>query len=49
MWNSTIGIDQDPQAGTNSAIEASIYAPQRGGGMRAMEKQSAAAQIATQG
>lgn len=32
MWTNTIGIEQDPQAGSNSAIEASLRAPSHGGG-----------------
>jgi len=49
MWNTTIGMEANPQAGSNSAIEASLYAPQRGGGQRAMEKQANAAEMATKG
>ena len=41
MWTNTIGMEQDPQAGSNSVIEASIYAPQRGGGQRAARQQTA--------
>jgi hypothetical protein len=45
MWSNTIGIEQDPQAGTNSAIEASIYAPTRGGGNRAQRQAKAAEMV----
>ncbi|KAK9818392.1 hypothetical protein WJX72_011871 [[Myrmecia] bisecta] len=41
MWTKTIGLDQDPQAGSNSVIEASLNAPQFGGG-RASRRAAAA-------
>ena len=42
MWTNTIGQTADPQAGSNSAIEASIYAPGgRGGGNRAARQEKA--------
>lgn len=49
MWTNTIGQTQDPQSGTNSAIEASIYAPTRGGGNRAQRQEKAQQLIASGG
>lgn len=40
IWSNTIGLQQD-QAGTNSAIEASIYAPGGGGRNREAKRQRA--------
>lgn len=40
IWSNTIGLQQD-QAGTNSAIEASIYAPGGGGRGRQAKQQRA--------
>jgi hypothetical protein len=40
IWENTIGLQQD-QAGTNSAIEASIYAPGGGGRGRDARRQRA--------
>lgn len=40
IWSNTIGLQQD-QAGTNSAIEASIYAPGGGGRGRDAKRQRA--------
>jgi hypothetical protein len=47
MWTNTIGQIQDPQAGSNSVIEASIYAPTRGGGNRAARQEKAQQLIAS--
>lgn len=41
MWTNTIGMEQDPQAGSNAAVEASIYAPTRGGGNRIARQEKA--------
>ncbi|GAX80609.1 hypothetical protein CEUSTIGMA_g8044.t1 [Chlamydomonas eustigma] len=49
MWTNTIGQIQDPQAGSNSVIEASIYAPTRGGGNRAARQEKAQQLIASSG
>lgn len=40
IWSNTIGLQQD-QAGTNSAVEASIYAPGGGGRGREAKRQRA--------
>jgi hypothetical protein len=40
IWANTIGIESE-QAGTNAAIEASIYAPGGGGRGRAHKQQRA--------
>lgn len=41
MWTNTIGVEQDPQAGSNSVIEASLRAPSHGGGGRAARRERA--------
>jgi len=41
MWTNTIGQTQDPQAGSNSAIEAQIYAPTHGGSKRTERREMA--------
>ena len=48
MWTNTIGLDQDPQAGSNAAVEASIYAPSVGGSKR-KERQDLAQQLVQAG
>ncbi len=49
MWTNTIGQIQDPQAGSNSVIEASIYAPGRGGGGNKVQRQEKAQQLIASG
>lgn len=46
MWANTIGLDADPQAGSNAAVEAAINAPQFGSGRVA--RRAAAAEAARQ-
>jgi hypothetical protein len=41
MWTNTIGMEQDPQAGSNAAIEASIYAPSHGTSTRTQRRELA--------
>ncbi|GFH22941.1 uncharacterized protein HaLaN_20480 [Haematococcus lacustris] len=45
MWTNTIGLEQDPQAGSNSVIEAQIYAPTHGGGGKRTERRELAQQL----
>uniref|UniRef100_A0A7S3VN04 CCHC-type domain-containing protein n=2 Tax=Dunaliella tertiolecta TaxID=3047 RepID=A0A7S3VN04_DUNTE len=41
MWSKTIGQEANPQAGSNAAVEASIYAPTHGGSKRAERQENA--------
>lgn len=45
MWTNTIGQEMDPQAGSNSAIEAQIYAPGGGGGSNRAQRRELAQQL----
>jgi hypothetical protein len=45
MWTNTIGMDANPQSGSNAAIEASIYAPTFGGGGNRAQRREAAQQL----
>mmetsp|Transcript_971 Transcript_971/g.1527 ORF Transcript_971/g.1527 Transcript_971/m.1527 type:complete len:221 (-) Transcript_971:559-1221(-) len=49
MWTNTIGLEQDPQAGSNSAIEAAIYAPTVGGASRVARRELAQQLIKSSG
>ncbi len=44
MWENTIGVEFD-QAGSNAAIEASIYAPTHGGGGGRSQRRELAQQL----
>ena len=45
MWTKTIGVNQDPQAGSNAVIEASLKAPVHGGRGREARRMAAQALI----
>lgn len=43
MWTNIIGMEQDPQTGSNSVIEASLKAPTHGGRGREARRDAAKA------